>query len=424
MFLDEARLAGRVRHPNVVQTLDVVALDGELFLVMDYVHGESLGRLVNACRDAKQPVPLPVLSAVLSGALHGLHAAHEATSENGEALHIVHRDMSPQNILVGLDGVARVLDFGVAKAAGRTQTTREGQIKGKLAYMAPETLLGRPIDRRADLYAAGVVLWEALTLRRLFTGDSEGAVVGNVISGKIDLPSVVAGPSVQALDEVTMRALHRSPDKRFESAREMALALEGCGPMASVTRVTEWVEGLARDVLGQRAEALARIESDSGDPSLRSFTVLDAVEPTTSRDEALALGVDNLLAAAQPSTRVRRARVAAGLASGVVLAALTAFALIATRQKPHPGPVTMSAVGEPSPAPEVVASSSDSVPVLTAPPASVAAPAPAPESSTRSARGRPRTSPRPAASAGSKPECAIRSYVDESGITYFVKDCP
>src|SRR5450432_3116813 len=132
MFLDEARLAARIHHPNVIATLDVVALEGELFLVLEYVQGESFASLLRAARDRRTPVPLPVVSAVMTGVLHGLHAAHEAKNERGEPLRLVHRDVSPHNVLVGADGVPRVLDFGIAKAAGRLQTTREGHLKGKL----------------------------------------------------------------------------------------------------------------------------------------------------------------------------------------------------------------------------------------------------------------------------------------------------
>ena len=170
MFLDEARLAARIRHPNVVPTLDVVATDGELFLVMEYV-----ARRV-ARRRCIRSAPRRARRACRRAIARGDHVAACSTgctprtrrrTSDGEPLGIVHRDVSPQNILVGTDGVARVLDFGVAKAAGRVQTTRDGQIKGKLAYMAPEQLRGEHVDR-ADVYAAGVVLWEALTGRRLF----------------------------------------------------------------------------------------------------------------------------------------------------------------------------------------------------------------------------------------------------------------
>jgi serine/threonine protein kinase len=149
MFLDEARVAARIQHPNVVPTLDVVSLEGELFLVMDYVAGESLGRLLRALRDRGPRVPPRIVGSIMTNVLYGLHAAHEARSERGEPLGLIHRDVSPQNVLVGLDGVARVLDFGVAKAAGRVQTTGDGQVKGKLSYMPPEQIAGGEIDRRA-----------------------------------------------------------------------------------------------------------------------------------------------------------------------------------------------------------------------------------------------------------------------------------
>ena len=178
MFLDEARLVGRIRHPNVVQTLDVVAeknADGgsELFIVMEYVHGESLVRLLAAARTKDEPVPLKIASAIMIGALQGLHAAHEAKSEAGQPLNIVHRDISPHNILVGIDGVARVLDFGVAKASERVSSTTKGEVKGKLAYMAPEQLNGGEADRRTDVFAAGIVFWEVLAGQRLFVAEAK-----------------------------------------------------------------------------------------------------------------------------------------------------------------------------------------------------------------------------------------------------------
>ena len=171
MFLDEARVAARIQHPNVVATIDVVALEGELFLVMEYVLGETFSKLLRSARNRGQRVPLRVVTALLAGSLHGLHAAHEAKNEHGEPLGIVHRDVSPQNVIVGIDGVARVLDFGVAKAVGRLQSTREGQLKGKLSYMAPEQIRSGQVDRRTDIYAASIMLWEALVGKRLYDGE-------------------------------------------------------------------------------------------------------------------------------------------------------------------------------------------------------------------------------------------------------------
>jgi serine/threonine-protein kinase len=187
MLLDEARLAARVSHPNVVQTLDVVEERGELFVVMEYVRGETLSRLQGLSRGGTR-VPPSIAVAVLAGALHGLHAAHEAIDEHGAALGIVHRDVSPQNILVGLDGTPRMLDFGIAKAEGRQESTRDGEIKGKLPYMAPEQLTGGSIDRRVDTYAAAVVLWEALVGRRLFSGDSTQGTMVQVFEHRVEAP--------------------------------------------------------------------------------------------------------------------------------------------------------------------------------------------------------------------------------------------
>jgi serine/threonine-protein kinase len=262
MFLDEARLAARIRHPNVVPTLDVVATQGELFLVMDYVQGESLSRLIRAARERHERIPVKFLGAIVGGALHGLHAAHEAKNERGEPLHIVHRDISPQNILVGTDGVARVLDFGVAKAAGRVQTTREGQLKGKLAYMAPEQISGQ-VTRQTDVFAAAIVLWEALTAQRLFTGDNEGQILSKLLSGLVQPPSAVVPELPVQLDEVVLRGLAREPAHRYATAREFAIALERCVGVASATEVGDWVESMAHSALAQRAERIAEIESSS-----------------------------------------------------------------------------------------------------------------------------------------------------------------
>ena len=151
MFLDEARVAAGVRHPNVVSTLDVVATDGELFLVMDYVEGDSLSRLLRAARRKNELLPPPLVSSVMTGVLYGLHAAHTAKDERGQSLSIVHRDVSPQNVLVGVDGVARVVDFGVAKASRRLMETEAGRMKGKFAYMAPEQVRQDTLDQRADV---------------------------------------------------------------------------------------------------------------------------------------------------------------------------------------------------------------------------------------------------------------------------------
>ena len=263
MFLDEARLAGRIRHPNVVPTLDVVAAQGQLFLVMEYVQGESLARLLGATRRQGGGMPAKIVASIVGGALHGLHAAHEAKNERGEPLGIVHRDVSPHNILVGTDGVARVLDFGVAKAVGRLQTTQDGQIKGKIPYMAPEQLRGVEVTRATDVYAASVVLWEALTGRRLFDGDNQAHIMERVLFADVQPPSAVRPELGPAFDALTMRGLDREPSRRFRTAREMALALERTIGVCAPSEVGELVEGIASEMLTQRAQRVAEIEQES-----------------------------------------------------------------------------------------------------------------------------------------------------------------
>ncbi len=262
MFVDEARVAARVHHPNVVSTLDVVFIEGELFLVMEYVMGESLSKLIPMTRAAGQRIPPAVAGTVMAGVLHGLHAAHEARDERGVPLGIVHRDVSPQNVLVGVDGTARVLDFGVAKAVGRIQTTKEGQLKGKIAYMAPEQIRG-VVDRTTDVYAASVVLWETLTGRRLFMGDSEVEAMGKVLAGCTQPPSAHAPDVPPALDAITMRGLDLDPTRRFQTAGEMALAIEEAVPLVAASRIGRWVSETAAQRIAARTERIHAMESSS-----------------------------------------------------------------------------------------------------------------------------------------------------------------
>ena len=263
MFLDEARLAARIHHPNVIQTLDVESSEGELFVVLDYVHGDSLSRLLREARRLGEPATPALVGTILFGALEGLHAAHEARDSSGEPLDLVHRDVSPHNILVGSDGIARVLDFGVAKARGRAQTTRVGQLKGKLAYMAPEQLRGK-VTRRSDVFSASIVLWEALTGTRLFQGDDEGEVIDRLLHKPIPTPRQYAPGVTRELEGVVMRGLARDPANRFATARDMAIALESQAALATPIEVGAWVERIAGVTLTQRAERVAAIEAEFG----------------------------------------------------------------------------------------------------------------------------------------------------------------
>jgi serine/threonine-protein kinase len=260
MLQDEARLAGRVRHPNVVSMLDVAASNDELVLVMDYVHGESLSKLVSTAGALGDGVPLAVACAVIVDALHGLHAAHEARDALGNPLGLVHRDVSPQNLIVGADGVTRVADFGIAKAAGRSQETRDGSVKGKPSYMAPEQVRRQEVTRTSDVFAAGVVLWELLTGRRLFDGSNETQVIWQIMNAEVPAPSQLVPELSAAFDGIVQRALARRAEDRFPTAREMALAIEAVAPAVRAAEVGAWGEGVASDTLRLRERSIASIE--------------------------------------------------------------------------------------------------------------------------------------------------------------------
>jgi serine/threonine-protein kinase len=280
MFLDEGRLASRIRHPNVIGTLDVISLEGELFLVMEYVPGESLTRLWRATYDSRQSIPVPIVSAILTGVLDGLHAAHEAKDDEGLPLGIVHRDVSPHNVLVGTDGIARVLDFGVAKATGRLQSTHNGQLKGKISYMAPEQVHGS-VDRRSDIYSASVVLWEALTGKRLFFAETQAKTLANVLYPRVDAPSRLVPALSRRIDEIVMRGLDPNPEMRFSTAREMAQALQQVIPPASSYAVGDWVESTAGKTLASRATKVARIARSSADSGPRALHVDETAVPVS-----------------------------------------------------------------------------------------------------------------------------------------------
>ncbi|MBX3214377.1 MAG: serine/threonine protein kinase [Labilithrix sp.] len=278
MLLDEARLTSTIRHPNVVQTLDVVAEEDELLVVMDYVEGDSLASLVARARESRERVPVELAASIVAQTLHGLHAAHEARDKNGAPLGIVHRDVSPQNVLVGTDGVARVLDFGIAKAASRSASTEGGQLKGKAAYMAPEQLQHGAVDRRTDVFAAAIVLWELLAGRRLFLGDSPAETMGRILVEPIDAPQRWAPDVPQELGLIALRGLERELDARFASAEEMALAIEDAIALPRAKEVGAWVARVASESIAARAELVRSVERESNrieaapstDPELRA----------------------------------------------------------------------------------------------------------------------------------------------------------
>ncbi|MBI5537271.1 MAG: serine/threonine protein kinase [Deltaproteobacteria bacterium] len=260
MFLDEARLASRIRHPHVVSIVDVIADQGELLLVMDYIEGEPLSHLLAAEHARGTRMDPRIAAKIAAEVLSGLHAAHELRGDDGALLQVVHRDVSPQNILVGVDGVAHLIDFGVAKAAGRLQTTRQGELKGKLAYMAPEQIRSGEVDRRTDVYATSAVLWEMLVGRRLFAG-AEANLMFAVLTVPIQSPRAAVPELPEALDAVVMKGLKRNPDERFASAQLMADALESSSPFATSREVSRWIQELGFLDTARRARMVEVLES-------------------------------------------------------------------------------------------------------------------------------------------------------------------
>lgn len=279
MFLDEARLASRIRHPHVVSVLDVAALRGELLLAMEYVHGLPLSKLLRLA--GPQRIPLPIVAAIVNGMLLGLHAAHEATSDKGTPLQIVHRDVSPQNVMIGADGMARVVDFGIASAVARLQTTAEGQVKGKLAYMAPEQLNEEQMNRRVDIFSSGLVLWEMLTGRRLIDGEPQ-ARIRQVMECHFSAPSLYREGVSPELDSVVARALQKDPDQRYRTSEEMARALVAACRPALHHEVSEWLETLAQPILKPLAALVADAEAHSVHPAALPVPV--EVEIPASRE--------------------------------------------------------------------------------------------------------------------------------------------
>lgn len=279
-FAQEARLGARIRHPNVVPVSDVVFERGELYLVMDYVHGVSLATLTRHAKLEAKPLPLNVALSIVVSVLDGLSAAHEAKNERGKPLGLVHRDVSQQNVLVGADGVARVVDLGIAQTVQKSASPEdEATVHGKLGYMAPEQVRGDDIDQRADIWAASVIAWELLTGARLFTGNDEWTVAQKVLERPIDAPGRIAKGVPAELDALVLRGLERDRTRRFSSAHEMARALEGVATPASPNEVGRWVKELASDELERLDGIVSDIEREASE-----------ARPDAERSPRIALG--------------------------------------------------------------------------------------------------------------------------------------
>jgi serine/threonine-protein kinase len=410
MLTDEARVAGRIGHPNIVSTLDIVAADGEVFLVMEYVAGLTLSALMKRASAQGERIPIAIVNTIMAGVLHGLHAVHEARDENGKPLEVVHRDVSPQNILVGVDGVAKVLDFGIAKAAGRLHTTRDGQLKGKVGYMSPEQLGAGAVDRRTDIYAAAVVLWEVLVGERLFEGDDAAAVFGSVMQKKVTPPNEKNPEVPYDIDQATLRGLEREPMRRFARARDMAMVIENTGPLARTSEVGEWVAMVGEDLLRERAQAVADIEAHRGQAATKVVT------KPIDKPDAFATVVETA-----PGRPKKRRAMTVVLAIAALLATAAASAMIARRTEPRvTPPVAATSERAEPPAPPAALSVAEipAAPPNAQPREPQVSDAPPPSVTPAKAATRPKA-PKPAKA----DSCNPPTYIGTDGLKHYKTNC-
>lgn len=273
MFLDEARLVARLAHPNLITILDLSEIDGRHCLAMEYVQGDDVRRLDKFARTQGRSLPVGLVLRIIAEAAAGLHYAHQARDPQGQPLRLVHRDVSPQNILVGFDGGVKVIDFGVAKAAGSASHTATGVLKGKYPYMSPEQANGMPVDARSDLFALGVVLWELLTNRRLFKGESDLMTLRLVRDCQVPPPSQLNPKLPPGLDALVLKALAPTPEGRFPDCGAFRLAIEDYILQyqlpASNAHLSAWLRELY-------AERIARESDPSRLDQLSEDTDLDA----------------------------------------------------------------------------------------------------------------------------------------------------
>ncbi len=278
----EARLASLIHHANVVDVRDVEIDGSSISLVMDYIEGATLGDLLVATNRSGARLSPAVAIRIVLDACAGLHAAHELVDERGRPVGLIHRDVSPQNLLVGADGISRVADFGVAKFARKNlQSTSEGSLKGKLAYMPPEYLKGETIDRRFDVFAIGVVLWEALVGKRCFRGDNEADTLHRILTMEPERPSRLVPELPTDFDEIVMTALAKARGERFENAAAMAAALEGCALgarlLAGHTEVARTIKALVGPAIEER-RSLVRAKL-ANEPSVASLLDVPPIVP-------------------------------------------------------------------------------------------------------------------------------------------------
>ncbi|HEY8091245.1 MAG TPA: serine/threonine-protein kinase, partial [Polyangiaceae bacterium] len=387
MFVDEARIASRIQHVNVAQTLDVGEQHGITYLVMEYVDGDALSKIYRAVEGKGAGIPLGVLLRIMADACGGIHAAHELRDGDNQPLGVVHRDVSPQNILVSTSGVARLIDFGIAKARDRLAgDTNTDQLKGKVQYMAPEQAMGRPTDRRADVWSLGAVLYHVLAGRAPFEGDNDVQAIFRLASGRPPLP---LPPRVHpAVAAVVARTLLHDPDRRYATAAELQQAIEMAMIEAEVPTTTVSVAAWLDKVMGDRAKrrketiALglrAAEERDKYSAAMRSradqsgdsASLMSSIEPPSGATlGSTAVTVAHLSRPRRPVLGIASALVGVGIGvAGVVMMFMS--------RSSSPPPIVVAA-----PPPAVVALPEPSVTAdataSAAPPSPASATAPAP----------------------------------------------
>ena len=368
MFIDEARIASRIDHVNVALILDVGEKDDIAYLVMEYVEGESLQRMQRAAQKKGMRIPPGVLLRVMADVCAGLHAAHELCDERGQPRGVIHRDVSPQNVLVSTKGVAKLIDFGIAKARDRLSgDTTTDQVKGKLRYMAPEQAVGQPMDRRADVWAVGAVLYHLLAGRPPFDGEHDVAVLAALSSGR---PPAPLPPGIHpSITSVVMRALTPAPDGRFDTAASMQQALEDAMVAAGVGASTGDVAAFLAQVSGEdadkRREAIRRgLEAASAWGGASDDRPRPLVDPPSFGGRTLGSAALTIA----PADRRRTLGTAIAIASAGVMVGVVGLFVASTRSQVAAGSATVAA----SVAPPSVSSPAASAP----PPAETEAPAP------------------------------------------------
>ncbi len=279
MFLDEGRIAAHLNHPNIAQIYDLGDVDGQYYIAMEYVHGEAVGPLGARAQQRGITIPLGLKCRIIADAAAGLDAAHHARSPSGRKLALIHRDVSPQNVLVGFNGGVKLIDFGVAKVSGKLSQTIVGTIKGKHAYMSPEQARGEPLDSRSDVFGLGTVFYELLTQQRLFKRETELATLKAVVGTKIVPPSEVVPEIPKELDAIVFKALARKRDERFSTAGEMQLALEEFLLTQKLHATTAHLAAFMRDMYAEELEE----ERFATEPTIVNFDLRQAARAHGAR---------------------------------------------------------------------------------------------------------------------------------------------